>query len=423
MATSEPTLTGANAPSRQGPATPTSHASGRRTLGLVGQYSFLSLLSVLILGPLFLTVIQALSPPFVYVKQGRPLHPVGVAWADRTWWSGGLISAVLRTLVIALLFAWLQRAASGRPIAKSVRRPSYLVAVLGGTVVLGFATSPVFASLRASDGNTTVLVVVAMAVVAVTQLWGFYAGTERVLSAVLSAIFAGIGVVGIAILFVGPTVWTTSWSRYDLGSAMVRSLVMAALITVLQVVTSVVAAYAFVFLHFPFKRVVYALFMATLLLPVEVTVVGNIATMRQLGWTNTMQGLVLPFGAAALGTFLIRQGFRGFPPEIRDATRIDGYGHLSFLAKFAVPLSRPVIASFTVISALAAWNQYLWPRAVISENSFNTLQIQLRNVAAGEVANANQAIASALVAAVPVVILLVAFQRQIIRGLTAGAVK
>ena len=131
--------------------------------------------------------------------------------------------------------------------------------------------------------------------------------------------------------------------------------------------------------------------------------VGNIATMRQLGWTNTMQGLVLPFGAAALGTFLIRQGFRGLPPEIRDATRIDGYGHLSFLAKFAVPLSRPVIAAFTVISALAAWNQYLWPRAVTSENSFNTLQIQLRFVAAGEVANANQAIAAALVAAGPVV--------------------
>jgi sn-glycerol 3-phosphate transport system permease protein len=218
-------------------------------------------------------------------------------------------------------------------------------------------------------------------------------------------------------------VWTTSWSRFDLGSAMVRSLIMTVLITVLQVLTSVAAAYAFVFLHFPLKRVLYALFMATLLLPLEVTLVGNIATMRQLGWTNTMQGLVLPFGAAALGTFLIRQGFRGLPPEIRDATRIDGYGHLSFLAKFAVPLSRPVIASFTVISALAAWNQYLWPRAVISENSFNTLQIQLRFVAAGEVANANQAIAAALVAAVPVVILLVAFQRQIIRGLTAGAVK
>ena len=81
------------------------------------------------------------------------------------------------------------------------------------------------------------------------------------------------------------------------------------------------------------------------------------------------------------------------------------------------------MASFTVIAGLQAWNQYLWPRAVIEKNEFNTLQIQLRAVAACEVANANQAIAAALVAAVPVVILLIAFQRQIIRGLTAGAVK
>jgi sn-glycerol 3-phosphate transport system permease protein len=132
---------------------------------------------------------------------------------------------------------------------------------------------------------------------------------------------------------------------------------------------------------------------------------------------------VLPFGAAALGTFLIRQGFRGLPTEIQDATRLDGYGHIAFLTKFAVPLTRPVIAAFTVISALSAWNQYLWPRAITETNSFNTLQIQLRLASASEVANANQAIAAALVAAVPVILLLIAFQRQIIRGLTAGAVK
>jgi sn-glycerol 3-phosphate transport system permease protein len=233
----------------------------------------------------------------------------------------------------------------------------------------------------------------------------------------------GFGVVGLAVLFVGPEVWTKSWGRYDLGPAMGRSLVMAILITTLQVTTATMSAYAFVFLRFPFKRLAFALFMATLLLPLEVTLVGNIATIRQLEWINTMQALVLPFGATALGTFLIRQGFRGLPSEIQDATRLDGYSHLAFLVKFAVPLTRPVIASFTVIAALGAWNQYLWPRGVIESNAFNTLQIQLRLVSAGQVANANESIAAALVAAVPVVIMLVAFQRQIIRGLTAGAVK
>jgi sn-glycerol 3-phosphate transport system permease protein len=163
--------------------------------------------------------------------------------------------------------------------------------------------------------------------------------------------------------------------------------------------------------------------MGTLLLPLEVTLVGNIVTIRDLEWINTMQALVLPFGAFALGTFLIRQGFRGLPPELRDATRLDGYGHVGFLVKFAVPLTRPVVASFTVIAALAAWNQYLWPRAVIDDNRFNTLQIQLRAVSGADPAQANLAVATALVAAVPVILLLIAFQRQIIRGLTAGAVK
>ena len=180
---------------------------------------------------------------------------------------------------------------------------------------------------------------------------------------------------------------------------------------------------AFVFLRFPFKKVLFALFMGTLLLPLEVTLVGNVAFIRQIHWIDTMQALVIPFAASALGTFLIRQGFRGLPPDIQDATKIDGYGHLSFLTKFAVPLTRPVIASFTVISALQAWNQYLWPRSVIQTDSANTLQIQLRTLISQNIAAANLTVAGALIAAVPVALLLVAFQRQIIRGLTAGAVK
>jgi sn-glycerol 3-phosphate transport system permease protein len=281
----------------------------------------------------------------------------------------------------------------------------------------------VFGSLHDADGSSLGLYLLAAAVVAATQVWGYTAPDRPVWIAVLMAVLTGLGIVGAAVVFVGPEVWTKSWGRYSLGPAMGRSLVMTIVITTLQVSTAIMSAYAFVFLRFPFKRIIFALFMATLLLPLEVTLVGNVATIRQLEWTNTMQALVLPFGATALGTFLIRQGFRGLPSEIQDATRLDGYGHVAFLTKFAVPLTRPVIASFTVISALGAWNQYLWPRAVIESNAFNTLQIQLRQVSAGEVANANEAIASALVAAVPVVILLIAFQRQIIRGLTAGAVK
>jgi sn-glycerol 3-phosphate transport system permease protein len=96
---------------------------------------------------------------------------------------------------------------------------------------------------------------------------------------------------------------------------------------------------------------------------------------------------------------------------------------MRYLFLVAVPLTRPVVASFTVIAALQAWNQYLWPRSVIDNNSFNTLQLQLRQVATADPSTANVAVAAALVAAVPVLVLLIAFQRHIVRGLTAGAVK
>jgi sn-glycerol 3-phosphate transport system permease protein len=396
----------------------------RRNLGLVGQYLSLGLLSVLVLGPIVLTVIQALSPPFTYVNAGKPLHPVGVSWQDRTWFTGGPISVVVRTLIVVALLAWLHKVASGGGWKdQALRAPNRLVAIIGGTVAVALVMNPLFQSFFKADGNTMAIFVGAAVVVAATQVWGYLSPTRSPITSVVMALFTGLGLVSFCVVTMGPTVWTLAWTRYDLGPAMGRSFVMAILITVLQVATAIMAAYAFVFLRFPFKRILFALFMATLLLPIEVTLVGNVATIRQLEWTNTMQALVLPFGAAALGTFLIRQGFRGLPTEIQDATRLDGYGHWAFLTKFAVPLTRPVIAAFTVISALAAWNQYLWPRSVISQNSFNTLQIQLRLASASEVANANQAIAAALVAAVPVVLLLIAFQRQIIRGLTAGAVK
>jgi len=217
--------------------------------------------------------------------------------------------------------------------------------------------------------------------------------------------------------------FSQAWERGNLGGALVRSVIVTVLITGLQVTTSVLAAYAFAFLRFPLKPLVFAVFMATLLLPLEVTLLPNLQTMRDLGWFDSYQGLVVPFAAAAFGTFLIRQGFLGIPEEIRDATRLEGWGHLQFLFRFAVPLTRPVIASFTVISFIGAFNQYLWPRAVITDtHSWGTIQIALRSLTS-RIEQSNVPVAGAVIAAVPIVIVLVLFQRHIVRGLTAGAVK
>lgn len=424
----------------------------RRPVGLVGQYTLLCVLAFVVLAPLAMTLMQALSPPIDYLNAGKPMHPVNVSWKDRTWFTGGRFSVVARTLIVLAFFAWLHRVGSAHGSwlrdARKVATPRRLVGIVGGTIVLAATLGPVFSSLYAADGRTAWLFASSVAGVAVTQVVGFHDPGRRSLPvAVICAVSTAFVAVGAAMVFVGAVVWTQSWSSAGLGPAMVRSLIMALLITVFQVVSSILAAYAFVFLEFPFKRVAFAAILATLLLPLEVTLVGNVALVRDLpgiesirldrgsgswfpfevvispSWIDSMQGLVLPFAASAMGIFLLRQGFRGIPKDIQDSVRIDGHGHLTFLTRFAVPLTRPVIASFTVIAALSAWNQYLWPRAIIETRDANTLQIALKSAISDNIAQANVTVAAALVSAVPVAIVLVAFQRHIIRGLTAGAVK
>jgi len=167
----------------------------------------------------------------------------------------------------------------------------------------------------------------------------------------------------------------------------------------------------------------FAIVIATLLLPIEVTLIANLQTMRDFDLLNSVPGLSLPFLATAFGIFLIRQGFLGIPGELRDAATLDGYGHLRFLFGVAMPLNRPIIGSFVVISFLGAWNQYVWPRFATTQDSWQTVQVALRSIATDRVDQLNIGCAAAVIAALPLGGLLILFQRQIVRGLTAGAVK
>lgn len=218
-------------------------------------------------------------------------------------------------------------------------------------------------------------------------------------------------------------VFSRAFTQGDLGGRLAISAMVTVIITSAQVVTSVLAAYAFAFLRFPFRRVVFAGFMATLMLPIEVTLIANAETVRDLGWFNSLQGLTAPFLATAFGTFLIRQGFLGIPDDLRDAAELDGYGHLGFLRNIALPVTRPIVAALAVISFLAAWNQYLWPRAIITRERWETIQIALPKFAGENINELNLGFAAAIIAALPILAVLILFQRHLIRGLTAGAVK
>ena len=214
-----------------------------------------------------------------------------------------------------------------------------------------------------------------------------------------------------------------AWTDGNLGRALINSTGVAVMVTAAQMRTSVLSAYAFAVLRYPAKTFVFGIFLATLLVPFEATVVVNRSTMQDLGWLNSYQGLAVPFLATAFGTFLVRQVFLTLPKELREAARMDGLGHLGFLREVAVPLARPTLGALALFGFLSTWNQYLWPTSVSTEDDWNTVQSGLRALSLAEFDKPNLVIAGTVIVAMPIFVILLVFQRQLVRGLTAGAVK
>jgi sn-glycerol 3-phosphate transport system permease protein len=217
--------------------------------------------------------------------------------------------------------------------------------------------------------------------------------------------------------------FSSAFSLGNLGIFLRNSLLVTVAITAAEVATSALAGYAFAFIRFPFSRTVFVLFLATLMIPMEVTLVPNRETIVALGWFNSFPALIVPFLASGFGTFLFRQSFRGVPRDLHDAARLDGYGHWRFLTRVVLPLNRPVIGAFTVFAFLGAWNQYLWPLIVTETNGVRTVQIGLRQLQALSINQTNVIFAGTVLAALPIFVILIVFQKQLVRGLTAGAVK
>jgi ABC-type glycerol-3-phosphate transport system permease component len=214
-----------------------------------------------------------------------------------------------------------------------------------------------------------------------------------------------------------------AWNAGHFSTYLRNSAIVTAAITVGQLATSILAGYAFAMLSFPFKRTIFVVFLATMMVPFEVTIITNLQTVTDLGWYDSYAGLAIPFLATGFGAFLMRQAFLQIPPDLRDAATIDGYGHMKFLGRVAIPLARPSIAALAVFSFLGAWNQYLWPLLVTKDDTRRTVQIGLKQLRGTQLDEINVTLAGTILAALPLVVLLIVFQKQLIRGLTTGAVK
>ncbi len=218
--------------------------------------------------------------------------------------------------------------------------------------------------------------------------------------------------------------YATAWTSGSMSKYMATSAIMTAIIVAGQLITSILAAYAFAFLRFPFKRTLFVVCLATLMIPLEVTFITNLDTVTSFHWFNSYEGLSIPFLATGFGIFLMRQAFLQIPRDLQEAAQLDGYGHLRFMTRVAVPLARPSLAALTVFSFLGAWNQYLWPLVSTGGSSpLYTVQLGLKQLLGTQVSQIPVSLAGAVIAFVPLVILLLIFQKQLVRSLTAGAVK
>lgn len=217
--------------------------------------------------------------------------------------------------------------------------------------------------------------------------------------------------------------YETVLRRLPIPRFLLNSLIVSAGVMVGQLITASLAAYAFAVREFRGRTVLFVCFLFTLMIPFEVTIIPNFQTVQSIGWTDTYAGLIGPFVATAFGTFLLRQFFLTIPKELHDAATIDGCGSLRYLLTIVIPLSRPALGTLAIYSFVQTWNQYLWPLLVTNHRDMRTIQIGLRFLQNEEAISWNLVMAGVVLAVLPTVLLLVFGQRQLIRGLTAGAVK
>ena len=199
------------------------------------------------------------------------------------------------------------------------------------------------------------------------------------------------------------------------------SAAMAFTIAIGKIVVSVLSAYAVTFFRFPFRMTAFWLIFITLMLPVEVRLIPTYQVMSDLGIINSFTGLCVPLIASATATLLFRQAFLVFPDELMEAARMDGAGPLRFLRDVVIPVSAANIAALFVILFVYGWNQYLWPLLVATDPKLDTVVIGIVKMIGVDTATEwNKVMATAVLALLPPVAVVLLMQRWFVKGLTEG---
>lgn len=215
--------------------------------------------------------------------------------------------------------------------------------------------------------------------------------------------------------------YLAAWNAAPFGHYYFNSAVMAAGISVGQVLTAVMAAYAFDRLDFPFKNAIFFAFLATLMIPFHLILIPSYLIVLKLGWLNTFSALIVPRLASAFGIFLMRQYFRTLPRDLDEAAMIDGCGRLGVLFRVLLPISRPAVVTLALFAFLFAWNDFLWPLIVITNPDMLPIQVGLSTFSGKYGTQWVYLMAGTVTSTLPVLILFVMAQRFVIEGVTVGA--
>lgn len=215
-----------------------------------------------------------------------------------------------------------------------------------------------------------------------------------------------------------------AWNAAPFGRYYVNTILTTLVGSGAEIFFAVTSAYAFAFLRFPRKNVIFLLLLAALMVPDQVTILPNYLMIARLGWVDTYQGIIVPGAATAYGTFLLRQAMLSLPREVLEAARVDGAGHLRTMRSVVVPLTQPAIVTFGLISLVAKWNNFLWPLVATNSQEMRVLPIGIARLLDQEgTSQWGTIMAGTIFVVLPILIVFLWAQKYIVEGIAAGAVK
>lgn len=230
---------------------------------------------------------------------------------------------------------------------------------------------------------------------------------------------------GMGLAVKDPTLENFEWvmDSVPIGKYLLNTLIQCAIVIVFQIILCSFAAYALVFFRFRLKSTMFALVLATMMIPGDVVIITNYIQIQHWHMTDTHVGMALPYLVGGMGIFLLRQFYLTLPRELKEAAEIDGCSDMGFFFRIALPLSVPSLASLAIYEFIHIYNRYFWPLLVTNRDKMRTVQIGMAMLEQGESGKTTHILAGAALCIIPAVIVFIIGQKYLVKGMTSGAVK